>query len=235
MRYFDLHVHSAFSEGLSSFEQLASAAKELGYSGICISSYFQGFDQMKKFFAELERARKVGVEIFSGFEARNTKELQKLVELRRKFDVLLVHGGDLTLNRIACETSEVDILTHPEAGRIDSGLNHVLVKDAAKNNVAIEINFREVLMAENRSRAKALQKIETNVRLAEKYHAPIIVSSGAVSHWELKDPQILISFAEQLGAKRPKELLSKIPEKILQEAKERKSEKWIISGVKVIK
>ena len=34
MKFFDLHIHSAFSGGQSSLEQLASTAKELGYTRI---------------------------------------------------------------------------------------------------------------------------------------------------------------------------------------------------------
>ena len=48
MYYFDLHVHSAFSGGTSSLEQLASIAKELGYTGICFAEYFQNESQLMK-------------------------------------------------------------------------------------------------------------------------------------------------------------------------------------------
>src|SRR3972149_2171930 len=139
MNFFDLHIHSAFSEGESSLEQLASTAKQLGYAGICFSEYFKNDNQIKKLYEEIQKVKeKIGIEVFLGFEAREPRELNKLIERRRKFDVLLARGGDLKLNRIACETPQVDILTHPELDRNDSGLNHILVKEAAKNNVAIE-------------------------------------------------------------------------------------------------
>ncbi len=237
MKFFDLHIHSAFSEGESSLEQLAITAKELGYIGICFSEYFKSDNQIKKVYEEIQKVKeKVGMEIFLGFEARDTKDVYKLIERRRKFDVLLVHGGDVKLNRIACETPQIDILTHPEFNRNDSGLNHILVKEAAKNGVAIEINFREILIASKRSRSKVLQNIVRNVMLAKKYRTPVILCSGAVSHYELRNPQILTSFATQLGLGLPEAAnsLSKIPENILKKSKERKSEKWVMPGVKVV-
>lgn len=237
MRYFDLHIHSAFSGGESSIEQLASTAKELGYAGICFSEYFQNEQRLKELKEEIEKvSRKIGIEIYLGFEARNAKELHHLLNRRKMFDILLVHGGDLEMNRLACETPEVDILTHPENRRTDSGLNHVLVKMAAENNVAIEVNFREILLTNKRTRSMVDKFIVQNIKLAKKFHAPLILCSGGVSHFELRDPLTLISMANQfgLGLKEAKECISKVPENIVKQFKERKSDKWVMPGVKIV-
>lgn len=219
-------------------EQLASTAKELEYSGICFAEYFKNYYQAKNLYEQIGKIRKnVGMEIFLGFEARSRKELDNLSAIRRKFDVLLVRGGDLELNRSACETPEVDILTHPEYERFDSGLNHVLVKLAAKNNVAIEMNFREILITSKGTRSRALSSIENNIRLAKKFHAPVILCSGAISHFELRSPECMVSIANQLGLElnEARNSVSKIPEKILNQSKERKGGKWISPGIKVVK
>ncbi len=235
---YDLHIHSAFSEGESSLEKLASTAKALGYKGICFAEYYEGKNQIKKLQAEIKKVKqKIGIEIFLGFEARSVKELKFLEKIRRNFDILLARGGDLELNRIACETPEVDILTHPEYERLDSGLDHVSVKLAVKNRVAIEVNFREILISSKATRSKILANIQNNIKLAKKFKAPIILCSGALSHFELKDPNVIVSFATQLGLelKESKDAITKIPESIIKQAKERKSEKWISPGVKIVK
>jgi ribonuclease P/MRP protein subunit RPP1 len=238
MSFYDFHIHSAFSEGESSLEQLASTAKHLGYKGICFAEYYKNDAQMKKLKIEIEKIKdKIGIEIFLGFEARDLKELETLRQKRRQFDILLAHGGDLKMNRIAVETPEVDILTHPEMDRQDSGLNHVLVKLAAKNNVAIEINFREIIISSKKTRSKVLENMQKNIKLCKKLKAPIILCSGAISHWELRDPKTLVSFVSQLGLelKEAENCLSKIPENISKQSKERRSEEWIMPGVKVIR
>ncbi|MBI2545214.1 MAG: PHP domain-containing protein [Candidatus Aenigmarchaeota archaeon] len=238
MKFYDMHVHSAFSGGQSTLEQLASAAKELGYTGICFAEYFENENQIKRLKEEISQiTEKVGIEIYLGFEARNQKELHKLIERRKMFDILLVQGGDLKLNRTACETPEVDILTHPEMGRTDSGLNHVLMKIAAKNNVAIEINFREILLTTRKTRNHVMRNISQNVKLAKKFHTQLILCSGGVNHFELKDPQIMMSVGNQLGLniKEAKDSISTLPDRIVKQFHERKSEKWIMPGVKVMK
>jgi ribonuclease P/MRP protein subunit RPP1 len=231
-------MHSVFSEGSSSLEQLVTAAKQLGYSGICFVEYYKNDEQIKKLKTDIEKIKqKVGIEIFLGFEARNLKELSILKERRKRFDLLLVKGGDLRLNRESVESSEVDILTHPEFERQDCGMNHVLMKAAAKNNVAIEINFREVLFSNKRTRSMTLRNMTQNVQLAKKFKTPLIACSGALSHWDIIDPQCLTSFVSLLGLEfnEAKNTVTKVPEKIANKIKERRSEKWIMPGVKVVK
>lgn len=237
MKFYDLHVHSAFSGGESSIGQLAETAHMLGYSGFCFSAYYTGDDQIKRLQEEIERARqRTKVEIYLGFEARDAKEIDRLSAIRKRFDVLLVHGGDLEVNRKAVETPEVDILTHPELNRNDSGMNDVLMRLAARNDVAVEVDFREVANAGRSSRAKILRNVAQNVWLAKKAKAPIIVCSGAISHYELKDPQVLVSFASQMGLdlREAKDSLSKVPEAGLEESRKRRGQGWVMPGVKVV-
>jgi ribonuclease P/MRP protein subunit RPP1 len=237
MKFYDLHVYSSFANGQPTIEQLAITAKELGYSGICYVVRFEGKEIAKIIEKQIkEVSKKVGIEIFLGFKATNIKELNFLANIRREFDLLLVKGGDLSLNRAAVETPEVDILAHPELGRSDSGFNYVLAKLASKNDVAIEINFREILTSSGVTRSMVLSHMRENIKLAKKYKVPIVLCSGAISNWELRSPLCLISMATQLGLelKEAKLSLSKIPEKIIKRALERRSSNWIMPGVKIV-
>jgi len=237
MQAYDLHVHSAFSGGTSNLEELASTAKQLGYAGICFVAYPMSKREEEILKAEIERVKKsFGIEVYLGFEARNRRELEELKRRRKDFDILLVRGGNLRMNRIAVQTRGVQILTHPEYERSDPGLNHVLAKLAAQNNVAIEINFREVLITSKRSRENVLRNLTKDVKIAKKFHVPIIVCSGALSHWMMRDPYVLASFATQVGLdlKEAKDAVTKVPKKIIEEAKERRGKGWIMEGVKVV-
>jgi ribonuclease P/MRP protein subunit RPP1 len=235
MRFYDLHVHSAFSEGISSLEDLAKTAKFLDYTGICFSTYFESREKLKKIKEECEKiSKKYGIQIWVGVEARDVKELRFLLKRRNWFDLLLVRGGNLRLNRVAVEHKGVDILTHPSFKRKDPGINHIYAKLAAKNKVAIEINFREILICNKASRSQVLKNFLTIVMLAKKYKFPLIISSGAISHFELKHPLVLSSFLITLGLdiKEAKKCISTIPKEILKNALEKK--KFIAPGIKVV-
>jgi ribonuclease P/MRP protein subunit RPP1 len=237
MDFYDLHLHSEFSEGKSSVEDFARRAKTLGFKGICFAVYYKDrkqVDRLKK--TAVETSKKIGIDIFIGLEATTLEELKKLINIRRDYDLLLVRGTDLNLNRKAVETKEVDILTHPEYNRKDSGLNHVMAKLAAKNQVAIEINFREILLSSKNTRSHIMRHIRENVKLCKKYKTSIIISSGAVSHWQLKDPKVLMSMGCLLGLElnEAKDALSKTPENMIKMIKERRDRRWIRPGVKVV-
>ncbi|NCO96611.1 MAG: hypothetical protein COY38_03715 [Candidatus Aenigmarchaeota archaeon CG_4_10_14_0_8_um_filter_37_24] len=238
MDCFDFHIRSDFSEGESSVLDFATRAKMLGYKGICVSEYFRD----EKHLEELKRkckdiADRVGLDIFVGFQARNTKELSKLTSLRRKYDVLLVRGGNVDLNRKAVETPEVDVLLHPEFGRYDSGFNHIMAKLARENNVAVEVNFREILLSSKNTRSHILHNISENIKLCKKFHTPIIICSGAISHLQMKDPKVLMSMGTLLGLElnEAKKCLSEVPKNIINSVKEKQSKSWIKPGVKVVR
>lgn len=221
----------------STLSHFAKTAKLLGYHGICTVIHLDDSAEIPRISAEIENVkREVGIEIYLGFEARNIKELKELKKKRRCFDVLLVKGGDLNLNRIACQTPEVDILTHPEHQRNDSGLDHVSLRFASENNVAIEINLREVVTSSKATRSRILSNMKRNVRLAIKYGAPLITCSGATNYWELKSPECLASFVTlfDVNLKKAKETISKVPEKIVEKSEERRSERWIMPGVRIV-
>ncbi len=238
MKFYDLHVHTHFSEGESSLEDFARMAKKLGYSGFASVYYVDKLDELEELKQEaLALGKKYGLDIAIGFKARNLKELRKLVRRRKSYELLFVKGGNLRLNRKAVETPEVDVLTHPEAGRNDPGLNHVMARLAAKNNVAIELNFRQILISSKKSRSKILAFMRRNLNLCVKYKAPVIVTSGAYSHWEMKHPLVLSSLAVSLGLDvgNAKKLVSKVPRLLLLTARERLDENWIMPGVKVVR
>lgn len=238
MNFYDLHLHSEFSEGESSVEDFAKRAKILGFKGICFAVYYKDRNRVNRLKKKIDEVSKmIGIDILLGLEATTLEELKKLIGIRRDYDLLLVRGGDLRLNREAVETKEVNILTHPEYNRKDSGLNHVMAKLATKNQVAVEINFREILLYSKNTRSRTMNHIRENIKLCQKYKTPMIITSGAVTHWQMKDPKVLISMAFLLGLgfDEAKNVISKTSEKMIKMVKERRSDDWIRPGVKVIK
>ena len=235
--FFDLHIHSTFSSGESSLEEIVKTAKDFGYKGIGFISYPLKKDEEDILIAEIKRvSSKYNFEIFLGYEATNKREIFEIIKRRKDLDLILVRGGLISLNRKAVETRGVDILTHPGYERRDCGINHVLAKLAKENEVAIEINFRELLNSNGINRVNVVKKHRDIIDLYKKYKFPLIVSSGALSDWQIKDPKVLISYLIVLGLdiKEAKKALSETPKKIIERAKEWKSEKWVMRGVKIL-
>ena len=215
----DLHVHTNLSIGENTLEEMADFAKKLGLKGIGVVRYY--VDRVEPLPKEVN-----GVEIINCMmiKAKNPQELNDIaMKIRDKTEVLMVHGGDYDVNRAACENSLIDILCHPELGRKDSGLDHIAVKAAASNKVAIEINFRAILESYKKRRVRILSFMTKNVKLCREYNADVITTSGAVNKYGLRSGRELAAVTNLLGLELGKaiESVSSVPEEIVKINKEK--------------
>lgn len=137
-----------------------------------------------------------GIKIFP----KNSEDLKRQIRSsRKKTNILMAVGGDLKINRAACENIQLDILSRPYYKRRDCGINHVLSKEAAKNNVAIELNICDILRARSPIRSKIMAHFQEIVKLQKKFKFPLIISSGAVSTYDLRNPKDLNALSRCFG------------------------------------
>ncbi len=220
--FYDLHVHTSMSIGENTIDEMAEMGKRLGLTGIGVVRYYT---------AGLPPLQEVdGIDIIPAvmLKATKTDELNSLADkARNKTELLMVHGGDYDINRAACENHLIDVLCHPELGRKDSGLDHICVRAAHDNNVAIEINFREVLESYKRNRVYTLSSMKKNIELCRKYETNVVTSSSAVTRWGMRSGRELASLANLLGLElgRAIDTTSMIPERIIQYNREKLSGK----------
>jgi len=238
MKFYDLHIQSNLSVGESTIEQVIDFAKKLGYSGIAICDNYQDLKKLNELKDEINKI-KTGIEIYLGvnIQAENVRELKDMIsKVREKVMIVVVSGGDYSINRAACGDSRVDILSHPEAGRIDSGLDKPCLDLATRNKVAIEINFREILHTYRRPRSYILNHIAKNIKLCNHFRTPMIICSGAQSVWEMRNPRDLISITNVLGMEIGKAFLSmsSVPLDIIRENQKTLEGKKITKGVEIV-
>ena len=103
------------------------------------------------------------------------------------------------MNRATLENVKIDVLSRPYLRRYDSGINHVLAKEAVNNNVAIELCFRDVLRSYLAHRSKIISNFKDIYTLYRKYGFPLILSSRAESVYDIKTTQDFTAFFKQTG------------------------------------
>jgi ribonuclease P/MRP protein subunit RPP1 len=210
--YYDLHIHTTQTIGENTTEEMVEIAKLLDLKGIGVCRFFE--DRTKWGISE-----DFGIDIIKVAVVKIQKpdELADAVKKARKAEIIAVHGGDYNINRVACENSMVDILFHPELGRNDSGFDHICARAAAENNVAVEINFREVLQSYRKRRSLILNQIMKNIMLCKKYQTPVIITSGAQNKWGMRSGRELASLAHILGMELGQAMaaVSTTPEEII--------------------
>ena len=136
MKFYDIGLQTDISGGESSLGNIIHFAEKFGFNGIVICGKPEFLNRIK----EAIKVAEPDIDVYAGIkiEAKNPQEMRNLVnKYREEATIIVVAGGDYDINRAACENAKVDILAHPEKGRMDNGLDEASVKFAANNNVAI--------------------------------------------------------------------------------------------------
>ncbi|KAF5089057.1 RNase P subunit p30 [anaerobic digester metagenome] len=184
-----------------------------------------------------ENSRNHSFRIYSGVEitAKNPEALKRKVQkFRKSADVVIVQGGDLKINRAACEDPRIDVLSQPYKNRRDSGMNHVLAKKAAENSVAVELNLKYLLRTNPKNRYRVLNQFRQIVKLQRKFNFPLLTTCAAGSIYDLRTPQDVTALSRCFGLTKEEaiETLSKTPMEIIKRGELRSS--VIVNGVRTI-
>lgn len=223
--FYDLHVQGEV-------EKVVEMARRLGFSGIGLTVPWGNRAAVQEIHARAKSLR--GVDVAVGIElAGNPSEIVRIAKsARRQVELILVRGGTEEINRAALETPEVDILVNPKLENGGCGINHILAKLGAKNNVAIAFDFWEILQSYKKTRSQILSCYLETAKFVRKYKCPFFLSAGAMNEWDMRGPSELIAFGKFLGfdEKQCRKALSGFP---LFENRKRLGGKWIMPGVEV--
>jgi len=162
----DLHVHTDWSDGHNSIEEMALAAKELGYQYIAITEHSGGrgiahgldAERLRKQVAEIRalNERLYDIHVFSGIEVdvRADGSLDLPHEILSQLDIVIgaVHSAmnqseEKMTQRVlsAIEDPDVDIIAHPTCRLIGEREPiaidlEVIFRAVVKNDKVLEIN-----------------------------------------------------------------------------------------------
>ena len=99
----------------------------------------------------------------------NIEQAKNLIKARKSKQIIVLAQND-NFNRKILEYGKFNILLSIEKGKkqrtlrsIDSGLNHILAKIAAKNKISIGIDMNELRNLKKEEKAKRLERIKKNI------------------------------------------------------------------------
>ena len=182
--------------GNSTLSRMAATASDYGFGGIVSLSPLDDVSN-----SNLQTISDTfNIEVFSGIELseKNQSTLSgHISKNRNKTPLLCIRGGDPSLNLFASKQKNLDVLCHPLGGQ--KTINHVMVKEAKRNNVRIELNFSELLRESGKNRIKFLNHLKKQWNLLSAYDAPFVVSSDPASHLDLRSPRELMAVGSLIG------------------------------------
>lgn len=230
---FDLNVNgSSYETNL----ELAMQASNYGWHHLSFSYSPDEFGDALSFKKDLKDKLNdfIDIDYTLSIKSNNPSEIRKIVrKYRNKSSCISVLGGNLKVNRNCLENIQVDVLSKPYFKRYDSGLNHILAREAKDNNVAIELVFNDILKSYLAPRSKILANFRDIYKLHRKYEFPLILSSGAQSIFDIRTVMDFKAVFMETGLTDLEvENSFKTAENILEFNKDRKN--MILSGVKVV-
>lgn len=181
---------------------MAMEASRYGWQHINFSYNQDDFSKVLDIRDDLENALGdvIGFDYTLEIKSSNINEIRKYVnKYRNKASCISVVGGDLKVNRACLENVKIDVLSRPYLKRFDSGINQVLAREALKNNVAIEICFKDVLKSYLSHRSKIISNFRDVYTLYRKFDFPLILSSRAESVFDIRTTHDFVAFFKQTG------------------------------------
>ena len=139
----------------------------------------------------------------------NVEKAKRMIKDSKEKPILLIAKND-AFNRKMIEYGKFDFIVDIENGKrkdnlrqIDSGLNHYLAKEAAKNKISLAIDMESVRGFNKRESGEVVEKIMQNIRLCRKAGTKIRLLNA-------KDKKDAFSWLISLGAstKQAKEAIS---------------------------
>lgn len=211
----DLHVHSQYSDGLASIEDIVNKALEKGYEYVAITDHSQSLrvagglspERLADQFAYIENLNKCldGITVLKGVEvdilAKGGLDLDD--QLLESADVVVasIHSGfkqspEIITSRIieAVENKHVDIIGHLTGRLLGSRQPYSLdvekiLERAAKNKKIMEIN----------ASPDRLDLNETHARMAVDFGARIAINTDAHDLKQMDDMEHGVAVARRAG------------------------------------
>ncbi len=182
--------------GTSTLSRMAATASDYGFSGIIVRN--PPNDPPNPNLQTISDT--FDIELFSGIELSEKNQSTLSGHIggnRNKTPLLCIRGGETSLNLFASKQKNLDVLCHPLGTQ--KNISHVMVKEAKKNNVRIEINFSGILRESGKNRIKSLKRLKKQWDIISAYNAPFVVSSDPSSHLELRSPRELMAVGGLIG------------------------------------
>lgn len=131
--------------------------------------------------SDLVKEEKVDGYLIKSSESEARRIIQSL---KGQNKIIVFSGGNNALNRRAIETLKINYLVSAEKNsredslkQRDSGLNHVLAKQAKKKKISILINLFEIKKLKGKELSIILSKLIQNVSICRKASCPIKIAN----------------------------------------------------------
>jgi RNase P/RNase MRP subunit p30 len=235
--YVDLHL----CPNLKDPEQVARMmrkASELGYRLIAMSLPSNFREEKIKQLRNICNEAKMDFASRVDLRPQTSKELiNSLRKLRRRFEIISVICESKRVSRQAAKDRRVDLLNFPSTSFRRRFFDKAEAELASKSLASFEIDMQPLLILEGSIRIRLLSSLRREVAIAQAFHIPIVVSSGASNELLMRKPRELAALASlfDLDKNSAIEAVSRNPLAIIKRNREKLGSNFVAPGIRIIR
>ena len=163
--------------------------------------------------------------------------IRNLRKLRRRFEIIAVVCESKHVARQAAKDRRVDILNFPSHNRRKRFFDKAEGELASNALGSLEIDIKPLLTLEGPARTRLLSSLRREVTIAENFHVPIVISSGATSELLMRKPREMAALTSlfDLDKSSAIQAISKNPMAIVKRNREKLSPNFVAPGIRLVR
>jgi RNase P/RNase MRP subunit p30 len=235
--YADLHLCPNFKNSEHATQMIKKASK-LGYSLIAVNFSQNVTEEEIQRVGHLSREAEIDLVSRIDLKPRTPKELtQHLRRLRRKFEIVAVMCESKNVARQAAKDRRVDLLNFPSLDFHRRFYDKAEAELASKSLAAFEIDIKPLLIFEGPTRTRLLSSLRRETLIAQKFHVPIVISSGVSELTLMRKPKEIAALASLFDLNETSALkaVSENPSSIVKRNREKLVPQFVAPGIRIIK
>ena len=189
--------------------ELISIAKKLGYTALgveCSKNCSQVLEEFSEHFKDVRLLKRITIVSSNELEVKRS-----LRGIKLKYDIVAVKPLSYQVARLAARDGRIDLVIADKESLRFIDLSEIRLLEKFRG--AIEIPLNQLLVLNE----MLLSRLIRRLRLITRYDAPLILSSGARSPYELWHPLHIVGIMTMLGLPESKvwEALTTTPKNLV--------------------
>jgi RNase P/RNase MRP subunit p30 len=232
----DLHLCPSV-KNLEYTTQMIKKAARLGYSLIAVN--FSNFtEEETQQLRHMSREANINLVSRVDLKPKTPKELiNHLRRLRRKFEIIAILCESKNVARQAAKDRRVDLIGFPSLDFHKRFFDMAEAELASKSLAALEIDIKPLLVFEGPARTRLLSSLRRETIIAQKFHVPIIISSGVSELTLMRKPKELAALSALFDLNETSALkaVSENPSSIVKRNREKLAPQFVAPGIRIVK
>jgi RNase P/RNase MRP subunit p30 len=163
--------------------------------------------------------------------------VHNLRRFRRKFEIIALMCESKSVARQAARDRRVDLLNFPSLDFRRRFFDRAEAELASNSLAYLEIDMKPLLTLEGPARTRLLSNLRREASIAQKFHVPIVISSGVSEVMLMRKPKELaaLAFLFNLNGTSAIKAVSENPLSIVKRNREKLSPRFIAPGVRIVR